>query len=99
MSELLTMYPAQPNSPVTTLTGALTVGQTSFAVADVSVLPAPPNLLVIGGTRSRRNRPDDSENTSTNMVTVARAMEGSEFSWPAGTIVGAQQKLISSPTY
>ena len=89
MSELLTMYPAQPNSPVTTLTGALTVGQTSFAVADVSVLPAPPNLLVIGGdTPHAETVLMTAKNTSTNMVTVARAMEGSEFSWPAGTIVG-----------
>ena len=89
MSELLTMYPAQANSPITTLTGALTVGQTTIAVADASVLPAAPNLLVIGGdTVYAETVLMTAKNTSTNMLTVTRAVEGSEFSWPAGSIVG-----------
>jgi len=89
MSELLTMYPAQANSPITTLTGALTAGQTSIAVADASVLPAAPNLLVIGGdTVYAETVLMTAKNTSTNMLTVTRAVEGSEFSWPAGSIVG-----------
>lgn len=89
MSELLTMYPAQPNSPITTLAGALSVGQTSFAVADASVLPAPPNLLVIGGdTTYAETVLMTAKNTTANMVTVNRALEGVQFSWPAGTIIG-----------
>ena len=75
MSELLTMYPAQANSPITTLTGALTAGQTSIAVADASVLPAAPNLLVIGGdTVYAETVLMTAKNTSTNRESAELAL-------------------------
>lgn len=43
-----TMYPAMPGSPKTTLTADITADATSLTVADGNVLPAAPNILVIG---------------------------------------------------
>ena len=48
MAELKTMYPAQPNTPETTLAGALTTSDTSVTVLDGSILPDAPNILTIG---------------------------------------------------
>ena len=52
MSELVTMYPAQANSPETSLSGALTAAGTTVNVVDGSVLPEAPNLLTIGADGS-----------------------------------------------
>ena len=43
-----TMYPAMPGSPKTTLTADITADATSLTVADGNVLPAAPNILVVG---------------------------------------------------
>ncbi len=43
-----TMYPAINNSPVTTLTVAITASDTSIAVDDVSAFPTAPNIVTIG---------------------------------------------------
>ena len=43
-----TMYPAMPGSPKTTLAADLTAAATSMTLSDASVLPAAPNLAVIG---------------------------------------------------
>lgn len=48
MAELVKMYPAQANSPETSLSGALTAAGTTVSVMDGSVLPDAPNLLTIG---------------------------------------------------
>ena len=57
MSELVTMYPAQANSPETSLSGALTAAGTTVNVVDGSVLPEAPNLLTIGADgRKERER-------------------------------------------
>ena len=45
---LSTMYPAQPNSPQTTLAADITAADTSMTVLDATVLPAAPNLCTIG---------------------------------------------------
>jgi len=50
--ELLTMYPAQANSPETTLAGAISASGTSITVLDGSVLPDAPNILTIGAEYS-----------------------------------------------
>ena len=89
MSTLKTMYSAQVNSPITTLTGALTASQTSISVADASILPSAPNLLVIGGdTVYAETILMTVKNISTNKLTVIRAVEGNASSWPAGSIIG-----------
>ena len=41
------MYPAQTNSPETTLSADVTSSSTTIKVVDASVLPAAPNLLTI----------------------------------------------------
>ena len=43
-----TMYPAMPGSPKTTLAADLTAAATSMTLSDATVLPAAPNLAVIG---------------------------------------------------
>lgn len=43
-----TMYPAMPGSPKTTLTADITADATSLTVANGNVLPAAPNILVVG---------------------------------------------------
>ena len=49
MSELLTMYAAQANSPYTTTLGEISATDTSVIVADASVLPSTtPYLLTLG---------------------------------------------------
>ena len=45
---LSTMYPGMNNSPKTTLTADISASANSFTVADASVLPAGPNIAVIG---------------------------------------------------
>ncbi len=44
----LTMYPPQVNSPQTSLTAGINAVQTSITVVDGSLLPAAPNILVLG---------------------------------------------------
>ena len=46
---LSTMYPAQPNSPQTSLAAGISAADTSMTVYDATVLPAAPNLCTIGG--------------------------------------------------
>lgn len=45
---LQTMYPAKNNSPATALTEGITAESTSMKLYDASVLPAAPNICVIG---------------------------------------------------
>ncbi len=47
---LTTMYPAKNNSPTTTLTAVLESSGTVMALEDATVLPAAPNLAVIGNS-------------------------------------------------
>ena len=87
MSELVTMYPAQANSPETSLSGALTAAGTTVNVVDGSVLPEAPNLLTIGADGSTaetvlmtaKNR---------NVLTVTRAQNGTTArAWSAGDVI------------
>ena len=88
MSELVTMYPAQTNSPETSLSGALTAAGTSATVMDGSALPSAPNLLTIGA---------DSNTAETvlmtakngNVITIVRAQDGTTArAWAAGDTIG-----------
>ena len=88
MAQLKTMYPAQANTPETTLAGALTTTGTSVTVLDGSVLPDAPNLLTIGA---------DSATAETvlmtakdgNTLTIERGYDGTApRAWTKGDIIG-----------
>lgn len=83
---LTTMYPAKNNSPATELAAPLESSGTVMTVVDASVLPAAPNLAVIGSS-------DNAEIVlctaiSGNTVTIVRGQNGTTpGTWSAGTPV------------
>ena len=88
MANLKTMYPAQANTPETTLAGSLTTTGTSVTVLDGSVLPEAPNYLTIGA---------DSATAETvlmtakdgNDLTITRGQNGTAArAWGKGDIIG-----------
>ena len=88
MAQLKTMYPAQANTPETTLAGSLTTTGTSVTVLDGSVLPGAPNYLTIGA---------DSATAETvlmtakdgNDLTITRGQNGTAArAWGKGDIIG-----------
>ena len=86
MTTLETMYAPQVNSPATTLSANISSSATSISVLSGSVLPAAPNLLVIGG---------DTDNAETvrmtaksgNTLTVVRGVQGTAKSWSSGALI------------
>ena len=87
MSELVTMYPAQANSPETSLSGALTAAGTTVNVVDGSVLPEAPNLLTIGADGSTAETVLMTEKNE-NVLTVTRAQNGTTArAWSAGDVI------------
>ena len=88
MAELKTMYPAQANTPETTLAGALTTSDTSVTVLDGSVLPDAPNLLTIGADTTTAETVLMTAKDG-NVLTIERGYNGtSPRSWTKGDIVG-----------
>ncbi len=88
MSELLTMYPAQPNSPETSLSGALTAAGTTVNVVDGTILPDAPNLLTIGADGSTAETVLMTAKDG-NVLTVERAQNGTTArAWAAGDVIG-----------
>ena len=84
---LSTMYPAQPNSPQTTLAADITAADTSMTVLDATVLPAAPNLCTIGDDE---NAEVVSYTTITGNVVsgLVRGQSGTVASvWTEGTVV------------
>ena len=88
MAQLKTMYPAQANTPETTLAGSLTTTGTSVTVLDGSVLPDAPNYLTIGA---------DSATAETVLMTakdghdltITRGQNGTAArAWGKGDIIG-----------
>ena len=87
MSELVKMYPAQANSPETSLSGALTAAGTTVNVVDGSVLPEAPNLLTIGADGSTAETVLMTAKNG-NVLTVTRAQNGTTArSWSAGDVI------------
>ena len=87
MSELVTMYPAQANSPETSLSGALTAAGTTVNVVDGSVLPEAPNLLSIGADGSTAETVLMTAKNG-NVLTVTRAQNGTTArAWSAGDVI------------
>lgn len=107
MSELVTMYPAQANSPETSLSGALTAAGTTVNVVDGSVLPEAPNLLTIGADGSTAETVLMTAKNG-NVLTVTRAQNGTTArAWSAGDVIAryftaadqtAMQENIKSST-
>ena len=87
MSELVKMYPAQANSPETSLSGALTAAGTTVNVVDGSVLPEAPNLLTIGADGSTAETVLMTAKSG-NVLTVTRAQNGTTArAWSAGDVI------------
>ena len=87
MSELVTMYPAQANSPETSLSGALTAAGTTVNVVDGSVLPEAPNLLTIGADGSTAETVLMTAKNG-NVLTVTRAQNGTTArAWSADDVI------------
>ena len=87
MSELVKMYPAQANSPETSLSGALTAAGTTVNVVDGSVLPEAPNLLTIGADGSTAETVLMIAKNG-NVLTVTRAQNGTTArAWSAGDVI------------
>lgn len=87
MSELVTMYPAQANSPETSLSGALTAAGTTVNVVDGSVLPEAPNLLTIGADGYTAETVLMTAKNG-NVLTVTRAQNGTTArAWSAGDVI------------
>ena len=87
MSELVTMYPAQANSPETSLSGALTAAGTTVNVVDGSVLPEAPNLLTIGADGSTAETVLMTAKNG-NVLTVTREQNGTTArAWSAGDVI------------
>jgi hypothetical protein len=81
------MYPAQANSPETSLSGALTAAGTTVNVVDGSVLPEAPNLLTIGADGSTAETVLMTEKNG-NVLTVTRAQNGTTArAWSAGDVI------------
>ena len=87
MSELVKMYPAQANSPETSLSGALTAAGTTVNVVDGSVLPEATNLLTIGADGSTAETVLMTAKSG-NVLTVTRAQNGTTArAWSAGDVI------------
>jgi hypothetical protein len=81
------MYPAQANSPETSLSGALTAAGTTVNVVDGSVLPDAPNLLTIGADGSTAETVLMTAKNG-NVLTVTRAQNGTTArAWSAGDVI------------
>jgi hypothetical protein len=81
------MYPAQANSPETSLSGALTAAGTTVNVVDGSVLPEAPNLLTIGAGGSTAETVLMTAKNG-NVLTVTRAQNGTTArAWSAGDVI------------
>ena len=88
MAELKTMYPAQPNTPETTLAGALTTSDTSVTVLDGSILPDAPNILTIGADTTTAETVLMTAKAG-NVLTIERGYDGTTpRSWTKGDIIG-----------
>lgn len=88
MAQLKTMYPAQANTPETTLAGALTTSDTSVTVLDGSILPDAPNILTIGADTTSAETVLMTAKAG-NVLTIQRGYDGTTpRAWMKGDIIG-----------
>ena len=84
-----TMYPAKLGSPQTTLAATLAADATSMVLTDASVLPAGPNIAVLGVDENCEIVKYTAIDSATNTVSgLVRAQGGSTAKvWEAGSVV------------
>ncbi|MFT9496603.1 pyocin knob domain-containing protein [Anaerosolibacter sp.] len=80
-----TMYPAQINSPATTLLNNITDTDTEITVVDGAVLPAAPNLCTFGSGSDAETVLYTGKTGST--LTCIRGFQGTAKNWTAGSRV------------
>ena len=79
------MYPAQPNSPYTTILGEISASDTAVVVADASVLPSTlPFLMTLGFDKSASETVLVTA-VDENTLTITRGVDGNALLWVAGT--------------
>lgn len=81
-----TMYPAQVNSPQTELSAAITNAVTTIGVLDASLLPAAPNLAVIGSDETAETILYTGK-SGNNLTGCTRGFQGTAKAWGAGVKV------------
>ena len=96
---LSTMYAAMPGSPVTSLTSGIAANSTSMTLDDASVLPAAPNICVLGSDSSAEIVSYTS--ISGNVVSgLVRALGGTTASaWAANTAVARNITSLDHDTF
>lgn len=80
------MFNAQVNSPETALTNNISAEATDLYVLNGDALPAPPNLLVLGGGSPNAETVKIVEKVA-DRLTVIRGFQGVAKSWNVGTVV------------
>lgn len=85
MTSLETMYAGQPNSPSTTLTGSIMAASTTINVLDASVLPSEVPFLLTLGFDQPISETVLVTNSSENVLTVTRGVDGVATEWPSDT--------------
>ena len=85
MTTLQTMYEGQANSPATTLTGSIMASSTTINVLDASVLPSEVPFLLTLGFDQPISETVLVTNSSENVLTVTRGVDGVATEWPSDT--------------
>lgn len=80
------MYPAQVNSPQTELSAAITNAVTTISVLNASVLPAAPNLVVIGSDETAETVLYTGK-SGNDLTGCTRGFQGTAKAWGAGVKV------------
>lgn len=85
MAELKEMYKAQANSIETSIVNNISATEKQITVANGSLLPDAPSLLVLGtGANAETVKLTDKD---IDILTVERGFQGAAKSWNAGTII------------
>ena len=96
---LSTMYPAKPGSPSTSLTSGIAADATSMTLDDASVLPAAPNICVLGSDSSAEIV--SYTNITGNVVSgLVRGLGGTTASaWQSNTAVARNITSLDHDTF
>lgn len=80
------MYPGKVNSPTTEISITITATSTAITLANASVLPAPPNLAVLGDDETAETVLYTGK-TGNTITGVTRGFQGTAKAWPSTTSV------------
>lgn len=87
MTFLETLYPAQTNSPTTTLSAAMLATDTTATVADASIFPSATPFIVTIGTDSIASEAVIVTAVTGNTLTITRSWDGGARAWPISSLV------------